>query len=314
MEATIPAPAPPEVERPLQHPTGRSADGRAKYVFLLPAMIYLLLLGVFPLLFSLFLVFSRWQAGMLLSDIEFVGLANIRRLMGDERFWDSLRVTLTYVGVVSLVELVLGFIIALALQGVSRGKNFLRGALALPMLLTPIAVSFTWKMLFDYNKGPLNFFLDALGFERIAWLAGQNSALLSLALVDIWQWTPFIIVAALAALESLPTELYEAATVDGASPWQLLIQITLPLVQPYLVAIVLLRAIDAFKVFDTVYVLTGGGPGTATETLTFYAYVAGFRTFNMGFTSTVAWALVILMTLVFAIYLKVFRRIDAEEA
>jgi multiple sugar transport system permease protein len=212
------------------------------------------------------------------------------------------------------VELVLGFIVALALQGITRGKNFLRGALALPMLLTPIAVSFTWKMLFDYNKGPLNFFLDGLGLERVKWLAGQQSAILSLALVDIWQWTPFIIVAALAALESLPQELYEAATVDGASPWQLLTQITLPLVKPYLVAIVLLRAIDAFKVFDTVYVLTGGGPGTATETLTFYAYAAGFRPYNLNFTSTVAWALVILMTIIFTIYLRVFRRIDSEEA
>ncbi len=314
MEATLPAPMPPEAETPVHHPTGKSADGHAKYVFLLPALIYLLLLGVFPLIFSLILVFGKLQAGMKLTDFEFVGLANIQRLLADERFWGSLRVTLTYVAVVSLVELVLGFIIALALQGITKGKNFLRAALALPMLLTPIAVSFTWKMLFDFNKGPLNFFLDGLGLDRVAWLAGKNSALLSLALVDIWQWTPFIIVAALVALESLPMELYEAATVDGASPWQLLTQITLPLVQPYLVAIVLLRAIDAFKVFDIVYVLTGGGPGTATETLTFYAYVAGFRTYNLNFTSTVAWALVILMTIVFTVYLRVFRRIDAEEA
>lgn len=307
MATSLPAAAPAKSGR-----HRNAADGNAKYVFLLPALLYLMLLGVFPLLFSLYLVFGNWQAGM--KSIEFVGLANIQRLATDDRFWGSLRVTLTYVGVVALVELVLGFAVALALQGITRGKTMLRGLLALPMLLTPIAVSFTWKMLFDYNKGPLNYFLDSLGFERVKWLAGQQSALLSLALVDIWQWTPFIIVAALAALESMPMELYEAATVDGASPWQLLRQITLPLVQPYLVAIVLLRAIDAFKVFDTVYVLTGGGPGTATETLTFYAYAAGFRTFNMGFTSTIAWALVILMTIVFTVYLRVFRRIDDEEA
>jgi multiple sugar transport system permease protein len=178
------------------------------------------------------------------------------------------------------------------------------------MLLPPIAVSFTWKMLFDFNRGPVNYFLDELGFPRVAWLAGQQSALLSLVIVDLWQWTPFIMLAALAALESLPVELYEAATVDGASRWEMLRSITLPLIKPYLVAIVLLRAIDAFKVFDTIYILTGGGPGTATEMLTFYAYVAGFRPFNMGFTATVSWAIVIVMSIVFLLFLRAFRRIE----
>jgi multiple sugar transport system permease protein len=186
----------------------------------------------------------------------------------------------------------------------------MRVAFAFPMLLPPIAVSFTWKMLFDYNRGPVNYFLENLGLDRIAWLAGQNSALFSLVIVDLWQWTPFIVLAALAALESLPVELYEAATVDGASRWDLLWQITLPLVQPYLVAIVLLRAIDAFKVFDTIYILTGGGPGTATEMLTFYAYVAGFRPFNMGFTATISWAIVIIMSIIFFLFLRAFRRLE----
>ncbi|MEZ4564579.1 MAG: sugar ABC transporter permease [Thermomicrobiales bacterium] len=190
-----------------------------------------------------------------------------------------------------------------------RGKNWMRVAFALPMLLPPIAVSFR-KMLFDYNRGPVNYFLDEAGLPRVAWLAGQESALLSLVIVDLWQWTPFIMLAALAALESLPVELYEAATVDGASRWEMLKSITLPLIKPYLVAIVLLRAIDAFKVFDTIYILTGGGPGTATEMLTFYAYVAGFRPFNMGFTATVSWAIVIVMSIVFLLFLRAFRRIE----
>jgi multiple sugar transport system permease protein len=165
-------------------------------------------------------------------------------------------------------------------------------------------------MLFDYNRGPVNYFLENLGLDRVAWLAGQQSALASLVVVDLWQWTPFIVLAALAALESLPVELYEAATVDGASRWDLLWQITLPLVRPYLVAIVLLRAIDAFKVFDTIYILTGGGPGTATEMLTFYAYVAGFRPFNMGFTATISWAIVIIMSIIFFLFLRAFRRLE----
>lgn len=284
------------------------ADRNAKYVLLLPAMLYLMLLGLFPLLLSLALVFSSWQAGS--RDINFVGFANITNLMTDSRFWGAFRQTMTYVAGAAGIELVLGTLVAFALQAATRGRAALRLAFALPMMLPPIAVSFTWKMLFDYNKGPLNYFLESAGLPPVAWLAGQNSAIVSLIITDVWQWTPFIALATLAALESLPTELYEAATVDGASAWQLLRHMTLPLLKPYLVAIVLLRAIDAFKVFDTIYILTGGGPGTATELLSFYAYVAGFRPFNMGFTSTIAWAIVITMSVIFLLYLRAFRRVE----
>ena len=288
----------------------RTADGNAKYIFLLPAIAYLLVLGVFPLLFSLRLVFGAWNAGQ--KNITWVGLDNIQRLLADSRFWDSFWKTLAFVALAAGLELVLGLAVALALQNVTRGKDWMRVAFAFPMLLPPIAVSFTWKMLFDYNRGPVNYFLENLGLDRVAWLAGQQSALVSLVIVDLWQWTPFIVLAALAALESLPVELYEAATVDGASRWDLLWQITLPLVRPYLVAIVLLRAIDAFKVFDTIYILTGGGPGTATEMLTFYAYVAGFRPFNMGFTATISWAIVIIMSIIFFLFLRAFRRLEGS--
>lgn len=294
------------------HPTTEGArrdwaDRQAKYVFLLPAILYLLLLGLFPLVFSLYLVFSSWNAG---SGITFVGLDNIRRIAVDMRFWDSVGRTVIYVVSAAGLELIFGVAIALALQVVVRGKSALRLALALPILLPPIAVSFAWKMLFDFNRGPVNYFLEAVGLPPATWLAGKELALFSLVIVDVWQWTPFVALATLAALESLPVEMYEAAMVDGGGVWAILRDITRPLLTPYLVAIILLRAIDAFKVFDTVYVLTGGGPGTATELLSFYAYAAGFRTFNMGFTSTVAWATVILMTIVFLLYLRAFRRID----
>jgi multiple sugar transport system permease protein len=301
-ESALAVPAPPAAT------SRRGADGNAKYIFLLPALLYLLILGIFPLLFSLRLVFGAWNAGQ--KNITWVGLDNIQRLLGDGRFWDSFWKTVSYVALAAGLELLLGVAVALALQNVTRGKNWMRVAFAFPMLLPPIAVSFTWKMLFDFNKGPVNYLLDTIGLDRVAWLAGQQSALFSLVIVDLWQWTPFIVLAALAALESLPTELYEAATVDGASRWDMLRQITLPLVQPYLVAIVLLRAIDAFKVFDTIYILTGGGPGTATELMSFYAYVAGFRPFNMGFTATVSWAILIIMSIIFLLFLRAFRRIE----
>ena len=282
-------------------------EQNAKYVFLMPAILYLLVLGVFPLIFSAYLVFSSWQAG---SGITFVGLDNIKRILVDDRFWSAVSRTLVYVALAAGLELLFGLLIALSLQAATRGKALLRLTLALPILLPPIAISFAWKMLFDFNRGPVNYFLDVMGLPPVLWLAGQTSALMSLVVVDVWQWTPFVALATLAALESLSIEIYEAAVVDGAGVWDVLRDITLPLLAPYLVAIVLLRAIDAFKVFDTVYVLTGGGPGTATELLSFYAYAAGFRTFNMGFTATVAWAIVILMSIIFFFYLRAFRRIE----
>lgn len=292
---------------PSQEVGGSWIERRIKYLFLMPSVLYLLILGIFPLIFSLYLVFSSWQGG---SGITFVGLDNIRRLSVDRRFWDSVIRTLIYVALTAGFQLIFGLLIALSLQFITRGKAALRLALALPILLPPIAISFAWKMLFDFNRGPVNYFLEAAGLPPATWLAGQKLALFSLVIVDVWQWTPFVALATLAALESLPTEIYEAAVVDGGGVWTVLRDITMPLLTPYLVAIVLLRAIDAFKAFDTVYVLTGGGPGTATELLSFYAYAAGFRTFNMGFTATVAWATTILMTVVFLLYLRAFRRIE----
>lgn len=285
-------------------------ERNAKFIFLVPALAYLMLLGVFPLIFSLFMLFGNWRKG----DISWVGLDNITRLLEQDRFWNSMQLTILFVLIATAAELVLGTVVALALQSAVRTKNWLRLLFTLPMLLPPIAVSFTWKMLFDYNRGPVNYILDGLGLGRVEWVGdpsdvlGISVPLLTVVIVDIWQWTPFIALGVLAALESLPPDLYEAAVVDGAGIRTLLRDITFPLLAPYVVALVALRSIDAFKLIDTIAILTGGGPGTATEVLTYYGYAAGYRTFNLGFTSAVAWALVIVMTIVFTVLLRVLRR------
>lgn len=300
MATTTSAPA---LGRPLPA-AGYRLERGAKFVFLAPTVAYLLLLGIFPLLFSLYLLFARWKA----SEITWVGLANIERLLGQERFWDSLKVTLAFVLLASGAELILGTVIALALLSAIRAKSLLRLLFILPMLLPPIAVAYTWKMLYDYERGPINYALTLLGLDRVKWVGERYTAIVSVVLVDVWQWTPFIAIGVLAALESMPPELYEAAVVDGAGFWGLLRDITFPLLAPYVVALIALRAIDAFKIVDTIVVLTGGGPGTATEVLTFYGYDAGYRTFNLGLTSAVAWSLVVVMTVVFMVFLRVFRR------
>jgi multiple sugar transport system permease protein len=285
-------------------------ERNAKFIFLVPTIVFLIVLGVFPLLFSLYMLFGKWQGG----TISWVGLENIERLVRQDRFWNSVQLTVLFVILATFAELVLGPVVALSLQSAVVAKNWLRLLFTLPMLLPPIAVSFAWKMLFDYNRGPVNHVLDSIGLGRVEWVGnpseflGVSVPLLSVVLIDVWQWTPFVALGMLAALESLSPDLYEAATIDGAGVGAMLRDITFPMIAPYVVALIALRSIDAFKIVDTITVLTGGGPGTATEVLTFYGYVAGYRTFNLGFTSAVAWALVIIMTVVFMVLLRVLRR------
>jgi multiple sugar transport system permease protein len=288
--------------------SGNRLDRNARFIFLAPTVFYLLLLGIFPLIFSLYMVFARWRAG----EISWVGMQNLNRLFEQDRFYNSVKLTIIFVLVVTLAELILGTLVAFGLHSTLRGKNGLRLLFTLPMLLPPIAVAYTWRTMFDYNQGPLNYFLASVGLNPVGWLGQPRWAFFSIAIVDIWQWTPFIALGVLAALESQSADLYEAATVDGASWWNLVKDLALPLLAPYVVALVALRSIDAFKVVDTIFILTGGGPGTSTELLTFYGYVTGFRPFNMGYTSAVAWSLVVIMMVVFFILLRVLRRTDED--
>jgi multiple sugar transport system permease protein len=263
-------------------------------------------LGIFPLIFSLYLVFTSWQPGS--GGIQFVGLQNLEALMVDERFWDSLKLVSLFVVLAVGLELLLGLGLALLLRNEIRGKQFFRVGVAIPILLTPIALSFTWRLMFDFTRGPINFFLNLVGLPSVMWLGSTKIAIYSIILVDIWQWTPFIALVLLASLEGQNVELYEAAVVDGASNWKILRYISLPLLMPIIITVVLLRAIDALKVFDTVYVLTGGGPGTSTEVVTLYAYSAHFRTFNIGYMSALSWVLLIITIILFLFFVRSSRR------
>jgi len=285
------------------------AKRNAKYTLIVPVVMFVLCVAIFPLIFSIYLSLSRWIPGS--QGIEFVGLKNFAYMFRDKRFIHSLWLTFAYVASLIAVELTIGTLLAMLLQKDIRGKNFFRISYMLPMLLAPIAVSYTWKMLFDYNRGPLNFFLGFLGIKPVEWLTGEFSAVISLIIVDVWQWTPFMILTILAAFEALPEELFEAAVVDGGSSFEIFRKITIPLALPIIVTIVLLRTIDAFKVFDTVFVLTGGGPGTATELLNYYIYVRGFRGFNLGYGTAMSWVQLIIIIAMFMYFTKSLKRLGA---
>jgi multiple sugar transport system permease protein len=285
------------------------SDKRMKYTLMVPVVSYILVISIFPLLFSLYMMLSRWAPGS--EGIEFVGLVNFKAIVKDARFWHSLWLSIVYVAILLALELAIGTLLAMVLQREIKGKTFFRVSFMLPMLLSPVALSYIWKMIFDFNRGPANHFLSLLGLKPVEWLSGKQSALLSLVIADVWQWTPFMILTILAAFEALPEELFEAAVVDGGSSFKIFQKITLPVALPVIVTIVLLRTIDAFKVFDTIFILTGGGPGTATELLNFLIYLKGFRAFDLGIGTAMSVVQLVFLIAMFTFFIRSLKRIGA---
>ena len=210
------------------------------------------------------------------------------------------------------IELILGFGIALLVDTFSdRTKGILVGVLMLPMVVTPVIVGLVWKLMLNSEHGVINWVLSFLGL-RPAWLGPQLS-LTSIMIVEIWQWTPFVALILIAGLASLPTEPHEAAAIDGATGWQSLVYITLPLLMPVIMLAVLLRLIDALKIFDIIFIMTGGGPGSATETLAIHSYRLGFYfTGWIGRASATAVVLAVLTTVVSTIMIGRLQRVSRE--
>lgn len=216
---------------------------------------------------------------------DFVGLANFQKALADQTFIHSIGNTLIFAFGVTAIETFLGFVLALALYTEIRAGRILRTLAMLPLFTPPVAVAMIWRLIYDPVSGFLNHYLFKFGLiERpVAFLGRADLAMPSIMAADVWQWTPFCFLLILAALQSLPTEPYEAAAVDGASSWQVFWRITLPLVTPSLIVTFLFRLIIALKVFDLVFILTYGGPGSATQVMSFYIYKVGFTMFKTGY-------------------------------
>lgn len=275
------------------HPTG-STD-RTKSFFLVPAVIWIVAFTVFPLLYALRTSFYSFRFGQI---NQFVGLDNFARLFTDRNLHHGLQVTLIFVAVTVFVEMVLGFGLALFLNREMRGKNVLRAIMILPLFATPVAVGYLGITLYYERNGPVNAFVRALGGSDIPWLSDPGWALISVMILDIWQWTPFVFLVCLAALQGLPQDLYEAARVDGGSGRQVFRFITLPLMAPILWLILLLRLVEAFKVFDIPTSLTLGGPGRATEVYSLFTYRTALRFFDHGYAAAQGFLLLLIVMLI----------------
>jgi multiple sugar transport system permease protein len=270
---------------------------------MLPALLFLLAVSIAPLLYSLVVSFLRYNL-MNPDRRGFIGLRNFRLLLESPDFWNSLFVTLKFVAIAVSVELLLGLGLALVLSRELPGMGLFRSLILVPLALAPVVVGLLWRFMLGTEYGILNFLISAIGFSRTDFLSNTTLALPVIALVDVWQWTPFMFLILLAAIQALPHDPYEAAAIDGASTWETIVHITLPqLKYPILVAL-LLRTIDAFRVYDLIFMMTRGGPVNATDTLSWSVYNVGFRTFNMGYAAALSWIMLIIVTIVVTIFIR----------
>lgn len=272
-------------------------DRYIQWIFPLPALVFIIAMILFPLSYTLWNSLTGWS----LSEgkpAAFIGLQNYSNLFKDARFQGALIRTAYFTVLAVTLETIFGVSIALFLNKVFRGKRLLTSILLLPMMATPVAIAMVWLLMYEPTAGIINFLLQQFGLPKGLWIGGKSSVIPSLVLVDLWQWTPMIVLICLAGLTALPRDPFESAIVDGASPWQITYRITLPLLMPTISVAVLLRLIDALKTFDIIYTMTLGGPGFASETLNILTYQYAFYYLHFGYASSL---LVVFFTLVLGV-------------
>jgi multiple sugar transport system permease protein len=263
----------------------------ARWLFPAPAVLIVAAIIVYPIVYTVWMSLQDWFASSLTLP-KFIGLANYQKiLVGDPRFREAVVRTLYFTALVIAGETVLGVAMALLFNREFWGRGLLRTLAILPMVATPVAIGLVFVMMYHPTLGVANYLVSLTGLAPFKWTYSSGTALYALALVDIWQWTPLIMLIALAGLASLPREPYEAAHIDGATALQAFWHITLPLLRPAIVVAILFRAIDAIKTFDIIFIMTQGGPANSTETINILLFNQAFSYFNMGYASSMAVAL-----------------------
>ncbi len=284
---------------------------RIKYLFVGPGIIWVLLFTVFPLLYSLRLSFFKARLG---QEQTFIWLANFGRAFTDYRFWAVLKTTLFFVAVDVVVSVLVGLLLAVLvsrpLRKPLRGTRVIRSFLTMPLFTAPIALGYLAITIFHQEVGAVNTVLRVLGVMNLpAWFSVPWLARIAIAMVDIWQWTPFCFLVILAGLQSLPDEIYEATVLDTSSGWQMFRYITLPLVGPVLFTVTILRMVETFKLLELPFAMTSGGPGMATQTYSYYIYLTGLRSFNIGYASALAYILLAIMLVISLFFFGRLRQI-----
>ena len=307
-----PPATPPRAERLEAPPAAKRysflTDRWLAVLFIGPALGLLLFLSIWPLIRLIWLSFTDYSVTRDVPS-NFVGLENYIDVLTSPVVHARALTTAIFVVGAIVLQTLLGFSIAFLISRRVKGRGALTTMFLIPMMLSPVVVGLFWKFMLDVQFGVVNSMLGSLGFEPVEWLTKQRLALFSLIIVDTWQWTPFIMLIALAGLTAVPKYLYEAAEIDRASEWFKFRQITFPLVWPLLLIAVMFRAIEAFRLFDLVYILTGGGPGGTTETLSYNVYKVAFFGFDTGRASAYGMLMVIVVIISAQFYLRYLNKL-----
>ncbi len=278
--------------------TGRDSGNR----FVAPALVLLLLVTVYPV-FSV--VYLSLQRKLLIFDIsKFVGLDNYGFLLHDDRFWNALKNTSYFTAASVSLELLLGLSIAVLLHRSFRLKGPARALVLIPWAIPTVVSAKMWEWMYNTDFGILNYLIGS----KVNWLGDPFWAINSAVFMDVWKTTPFVVILLTAGLQVIPRELYQAAKIDGAGSWEIFRRITLPLLKPVILIVLIFRTLDAFRVFDAVYVLTGGGPANTTETLSIYAYRVLFQTLQFGYGSTLSVVVFICIGCISIFYVQILSR------
>lgn len=293
--------------------SGAIRHDRVKYAFIWPAFLIVLVISIFPLIYALTVSFQSVRLVPPLPP-RFVGVDNYVEILSSARFWGSTWTTASIVFMSVALQYVLGFALALALHHNVRGSSLYRVVFLLPMFIAPVCVALIARMVFHPYLGPVNDAMVGLGFGNLPFLTEAPLAIMVLVVIETWQWTPFVTLLMLAGLQGLPGEVFEAARVDDIGPWRRFWDLTFPMLLPLSVAVIFIRLVEGFKIIDTVFVLTGGGPGTATETLTLFAYNEGFKKFNLGMTSALSFVFLIVVIVFGTVYLALAQRLTRRYA
>jgi multiple sugar transport system permease protein len=262
----------------------RENEGWVYFLMLAPAVVALVAVVLVPLGYLLYTSLLDWKltnpAGR-----TFVGVTNYLTMIRDPDFWHAIRVTAVFIGGSVGLQIGLGLVLVEALAALRWGATLVRTALLLPMVIPPLVVGLIWRILYDPTAGLANYLLGFVGLSH-PWLADHRTALGAVIMTDVWEWTPFVLLILLASYAGIPEAIHEAAAVDGATRWERFRFITLPLIGPMLVAVAVLRMIDVIREFAKIFVTTGGGPGTTTETVNMYTYRLGFVYGDVGYAAT----------------------------
>ncbi len=279
---------------------GRSY-ARSYWLFALPAAVVVVAVILFPWLFTLVMSVNDWKVS---GNVYFVGLGNYAHLFRDPRFLWAVARTLYFTTAAVIVPMALGIWAAVCFAANFKFRGTARTIFIMPMMATPVAIALVWTMMFHPQLGVLNYLLSLVGLPPSSWVYNSMTVIPTLVMVETWQWTPLVMLIVLGGIASLPIDPYEAAVIDGANGWQMFRYITIPLVWPFIVVAAAMRIIDALKAFDTIFVITNGGPGTSSETINMLLYQTAFGYYDLGYASAMVVVFFVIILLLSGVLLR----------